>query len=159
MKTLIQQRTDDDCVICCVAMATSTTYEDVQYFKKNIILKSGIDLGEGQGNTLFDFIPYMLEHSYTMGFVFNAKEPVSLEGVECFEFTGELKRPAFITVPSTRFPGKLHQIYFNGEKVYDPSPNYKTHPELAELEITEWVAINYHMGRMKRIVKQWKGRL
>lgn len=47
-------------------------------------------------------------------------------------------RPALLTVQSERFEGKLHSVFWDGEKVFDPSPLSTKCREIAEYKIVEY---------------------
>lgn len=46
-------------------------------------------------------------------------------------------RPFLLIVKSERFPGKLHSVIWDGEKILDPSSNSKPERDIGEYQIVE----------------------
>lgn len=154
MTELIRQRTSWDCVLCSVAMATGSTYEEVNGYRIDVLMIATSE-EETEGNYLYDFYPFMLEKGYSIGANLRYDKPVKFKEGEETLLKGSIKTPAFITIPSKRFKDGLHQVFYNGREVFDPSHYNEPHPKLEDLEVLEFLALNYHMGRMKQIVSSY----
>lgn len=104
--TLIQQRHSYDCTVAALAMFLGKTYEEAEA---------------------------ILGHP-TAGMPLNETYRCLLELGEDVQYRQGVKptKPAMVVVFSKNQPGKLHMIYFDGEKVWDPSPNlrYETVEEM-----------------------------
>jgi len=112
---VLKQRNTWDCSICCMAMATGRSYEDVL----EVYLSSPDDarrweLGIGTSTTS------VLRVLTLLGW-----KPVMTHGVA-------LSYVGIVSVASINFPGKLHHVYWDGQKVMDPS-TLQTHDEKSML--------------------------
>lgn len=136
--TLVKQRTDVDCGVACLAMATGRDYDDVvaavgDAFDPNLGLEQ-----EQKALTRLGFT-----------FAYDKGEPVG--DVVCLRrdwcispaFFRRLLwgRRALVTVPSLNNVGGWHMVFFDGVWVHDPSLK-KTYSEPSQLEPNELVLFN-----------------
>lgn len=96
MTVLIQQRTDQDCVIACLAMYTGADYGDV--------LANVNRHGKG-GVCLHDAVAYLRKTGFEL----------ARRTVWFFE-----SHKAIMDVPSLNAIGGMHAIYWDGKEIFDP---------------------------------------
>lgn len=135
MTTLIKQRTDIDCGVAALAMASGRDYDDV-------ITTIGDAYDEDIG------LQRVQEALKRLGFKneFANGEPIG--DIVCLSrdwcitpaFFRRLiwGRRALVTVPSLNTKGVWHMVYFDGSHVFDPSPK-QTYTEYKQLEPNELV--------------------
>ncbi len=99
-KPAVYQRTDDDCLICALAMFTGRTYEDIQ----DMAVKSDPRFPLGGP----------MSHSIMRG-VANACGLVLLSGIYML-----WDKPGIIGVVSPTVPDTGHAVFWDGEKIIDP---------------------------------------
>lgn len=100
--TLIQQRTDKDCGLACIAMYLGITYDDAV-----ILCERATD---------FHWKPDMPVNFATELMALRAAGHSS---AIVQEFDPD--RPAIISILSINFPDLLHAVYWDGREVFDPS--------------------------------------
>lgn len=132
MTQLIQQRAQSDCMLCCMAMAMGIEYDDLAN-----------RLGPG-------FMTLIRQHGVT-----DEAEPVLLStlGLQAdidyrkyslsphwcsIQFARNILwgRRALICVRSMNNRDGWHSVYWDGEKLFDPSPK-STYSDLADVEPIE----------------------
>lgn len=122
--SIIKQRTTFDCAVCCLAMVTDTSYENVlEYLPREAL----IYLAQQKGIYARNEIEYLIRVNYKFETLYTP------EG-----YKPKHKRKAVLLVPSLNNPNKKHSIAYDGEKVLDPSTRicYSTEAGLAACE---WV--------------------
>lgn len=130
MTALIQQRTAHDCAICCMAMVTGRPYEDVLG-----AVGDAFDPDKG--------MRYEQEALKRLGFDYRFERGEPVGDISClhrgFEISPEFfrrlawARRALMSVPSFNFADTWHMVYWDGSKVFDPSP-LKTYRDFRELK-------------------------
>ena len=126
---ILKQRAEDDCAICCIAMALNRPYEDVMI----AALESGA-YKPGEGTYRPDEILRSLGEWSAIDepfgtFIYRFKDRcLSTE----FFRTLAWGRRALMSVSSLNFPDKYHMIYWDGSTIYDPS-NLKIYASFEEL--------------------------
>lgn len=127
----IKQRDRFDCMVCCVAMAIGRPYEDV--------LEAGLDTGAYDPEIGTGGIDVLLAHlgftartlnKHTEGDYSLRHKPAALDAGYWREFAWG--RRAIFCVPSRNHAVGSHAIYWDGERLHDPS-NGKTY--------THWVDV------------------
>ncbi len=99
-KPAVYQRTDDDCLVCALAMFTGRTYEEIED------IADSCDPAYPQGGPM--------SHSI-MRNVANKCGVVLLSGIYML-----WARPAIIGVVSPTVPDTGHAVFWDGEKIIDP---------------------------------------
>jgi hypothetical protein len=94
---LIRQRYDIDCVIATIAMYTHKTYEDVIEVCERLKIRP-------LGLCGYDSIRILKEFGHEL--------------VQCFDFYDFV--PCIVSVPSLNSRGKMHSVYWDGQRVWDP---------------------------------------
>jgi hypothetical protein len=118
MSRLIQQRTAHDCAVCCLAMALGRVYETT-------LIEVGDTFDPERGMRYVTKALERLGLSYT----FDNGEPT---GDFVNMYRGHIMSPQFfrslawgrralMSVPSLNFPGESHMVYWNGDRLLDPS--------------------------------------
>ncbi len=115
---LVEQREKSDCAICCIAMATGLSYEEV-------MAAAGDAYQPGKGTNREYEILQRLGYKYT----FERGEPVgdivARHRDWCIspEFFRSMLwgRRALVSVPSVNFAGGHHMVYWDGRRIWDPS--------------------------------------
>lgn len=135
MTKLIQQRTAHDCAICCMAMLTGRTYEDVigavgdafdpdrgmrreQEALKRLGFAYTFENGEPTGDIVCKHRGWVLDPKFFRDFAWG--------------------RRALLSVPSLNYPDGWHMIYWDGVTVFDPS-TLKTYERWDQLRPEEMV--------------------
>lgn len=130
MTELVQQRHQNDCFLCCLAMACATTYEAAsEKWGDDFVSRIGRDglYGKSDIDTAFaalglqrdvHFRAYLCPGAFATGEL----------GAEfaVVPTTAKLKqliwgRRALVQVKSKNFEGKSHMLYWDGRAVFDPS--------------------------------------
>jgi len=113
----IIQPNDYSCLAACAAMAAGQDIQDVFKF-------CGHD-GNGRGFSEIEICRYLIENNIVPGLYKIDNNGEKLENIYdiCVYVNN---RPAIITVKSRRFKNVNHCIYWDGKKVYDPSPTSKS---------------------------------
>ena len=123
MVTWVLQRTPHDCMICSIAMAIDKTYEEVEaaaikcgaydpakkegiYREYDVLkelgLKNEYKNGRSFGNFQSRHRAYEISHEYFR--------------------MASWGRPTIFSVPSLNKEGGHHAIFYDGIRIYDPSP-------------------------------------
>lgn len=105
----ILQKTQADCMVCSLAMLLEISYEEMcEYFPPKMVKETGAQ---------WDFIaPYLRR----CGYWFTHYQEEILHMVDW-------SKPAIVDVPSFSSDEYDHIIFWDGEKVIDPSMNYEPH--------------------------------
>lgn len=122
MTVLVQQRSPHDCAVCCMAMLTGRTYEDVRAVIAELLDETGERRGMRNEQEALRRLGF--EHSFHHG------QPIG--DISCtrrgFEISPEYYRGAawgrraLMSVPSLNFSGSWHMIFWDGSRIWDPSP-------------------------------------
>jgi len=94
---LVQQRFGTDCVIATLAMYSKKPYEEVVEVSERLGIKP---LGLCQ----YDALRILKEFGHTLE-----------QSFDFYEFV-----PCIVSAPSLNSKGKMHSVYWDGEKVLDP---------------------------------------
>jgi len=137
MTLLIQQRTPSDCAICCMAMLTGRSYEDVlaavgdafdpekgMRYEQKALQRLGFSHAYRNGKPIGDIScqhrGYQVSPEYFLDFTWG--------------------RRALITVPSLNIADRHHMVYWDGNSLFDPNPPPKrTYERWDELKPDEIV--------------------
>ena len=117
---LIEQRTHHDCTICCIAMATGRSYEDVM---ASALAAEAFDPAKGCSSEYKILKALGLSSRHVDGEA--AGDFVCLH--RGFEISPEYFRAmawgrrALLAVPSLNKEGGWHTVYWDGAKLWDPS--------------------------------------
>ena len=110
MTTLIQQRTDNDCVLASIAMALgfskwedAWTEEDLQ----QVVEQKGIS----------DMEPWLLRHGLKQ---YEDWKEVHTWNEDRLTYVFLWKRRALLSVNSLNTEGGSHMVYWDGTRIYDP---------------------------------------
>lgn len=118
MTRLVQQRTDDDCTLCCIAMATSLSYESVRASAEKARL--GYKAGFGTRSVWW----VMRE----LGFDVKAiGAPDTGAGALCRDLIWG--RRAIVSLPSLNEWRGHHDLYWDGQQLHDPSTKLTYPPD------------------------------
>ena len=119
MTALVKQRTGHDCVVCCLAMLTGRAYEDVlAALGDTFDPKRGVCDDHGALERLdFDMA---FDAGDRLG-----EAVVRHRGPLAPVYFGRMAwgRRALLSVPSLNNPGGWHMVYYDGRRLFDPSPN------------------------------------
>ena len=129
------QRIDRDCYICCVAMATSKTYEEVSWFltefEWEVIEKRGT-----YGDTL-DRLWKAVGYTKGEDFVSIFVSEYELHSTSQLMPKMLWGRRALLQVKSLNFEGESHMVYWDGHTLHDPS-NKRQYSSLAQVFDKNW---------------------
>lgn len=128
MPQIVQQRTNTDCVICCLAMLTARRYEDVRQAVGDVYCPERGLRDEGAALERLGFSSAFKNGHAVGDFVCRYRGPLSPEFFREFAW----KRRALLSVPSLNFEGQWHMVYFDGTDVFDPS-SLKTYSKFTDL--------------------------
>lgn len=111
----IEQKTECDCMVCCVAMLMGWAYEEAaRYFPPKAVEETGYRWGM--------LVPYLRANGHC--FVYYLEDMLHLV---------DWDRPAMVDVPSLNAPEKGdHVIYWDGSRVIDPSYKENRYTKLPE---------------------------
>lgn len=110
---IIRQRTGNDCGICCIAMLAGVSYETAMQ-------AAGTDFVDGVAPQA---VAPILKR---LGFAAHDIETIPPEGVGLGDFKGILRgRRALVSVRSINEPGANHMLFWNQDRLIDPSPRVK----------------------------------
>lgn len=122
--TLVPQRDDDDCTLCCISMATGIPYERV--LEVASVTKRGYRAWEGGRGTMSALCVLA-----ALG-IDGMKSWMFPEGQEIAGVWPLLwARRAILAVPSLNGFKGWHDVYWDGEHLFDPSPK-QTYPDTLE---------------------------
>jgi hypothetical protein len=132
---LIEQRTEVDCAICCIAMATGRPYEQVH--------AAGVETGafdpdrgcRSEGPILRALgLTGQTEVGDPSGDFMTRRCPYAVPA----EFFRELAwgRRALITTRSLNDEAALHVVFWDGSQLFDPSPKQR-YERFADLKVQE----------------------
>lgn len=112
MNNIVKQKWKNDCALACIAMASGKDYDTI--FTKKLI--KAIDKeGGATGKTLeqaFTAAGYVKDKTYST--VYTAAIGGTIRELIW-------KRKALLQVDSLNYEGGMHLIYWDGEKIIDPS--------------------------------------
>lgn len=110
---IIRQRTDSDCGICCIAMMAGVSYETAMQ-------AAGTDFVDGVAP---EAVAPILKR---LGFKAQDIETIPLDRDGSDDFKGILRgRRALVSVRSINEPGANHMLFWNQDRLIDPSPRVK----------------------------------
>lgn len=135
MTSLIRQRFDNDCTLCCIAMATGLSWEVV--FSAALWVRLGYRPVKGTYSALA--VCTALGHeakSYVNPFGLDA------DGIRAWVWG----RRAILSVPSLNGHDGWHDVYWDGAHVFDPSPK-KTYPDDIEALTPDGMVVFAEGGR------------
>lgn len=118
MTTMVQQRSATDCVICCLAMLTGLSWDDVMAAVCDLYRP---DEGIRNEHEALKRLGYdsAYENGHPVGdFVVRNRGIFAPEAFRNFAWG----RRALLSVPSLNIAGGLHMVYYDGATVFDPSP-------------------------------------
>lgn len=126
------QPDNKNCVATCCAMVTGESVEYVLDW-----------FGSGLGYTAEDMILFFAHHGVYLAFYAIPEDGKhfklsSEEGEEVSLIRPIKDHPALLTVLSKRFPGKLHQVFWTGKIVLDPSPGSPSERKIEDYKIVEY---------------------
>lgn len=110
---IVQQRSDWDCVIACLAMWTGRSYEEVLAVASELDPKLRFE-GRGVDGVLKQDIMKR----------FNMYSAVMMSAYSCLR--------GILSFPSLNVPGGAHAVYYDGRYIHDPQtdrPNRKWYPK------------------------------
>lgn len=144
MKRIIQEDTWS-CLACCAAMSVGKDLKDVYKFLGHD--GSGIDQEslhpeKRQSFNWIEIARYLAHNGYLLG-SWALLNGCNLTGIDEIHFTLKIKEcQAILQVPSERLGGEcMHAIYWDGFKIYDPSPGAKENPELADYKVFQFIPV------------------
>lgn len=132
MTQIIQQRTPHDCAVAAMAMLTGKTWEETHAIIGHLVDYEGERRGmrdEQQALKLLGF-DYRFENGRPVGDISCMRRPFGIAADFYRQFAWG--RRALMSVPSLNRPGGWHMIFWDGARVYDPSP-LKTYSKFDEL--------------------------
>ncbi len=126
---MVKQPTDRTCSHSVLAMIVGESVDYVVEWLRN----------DG-ALTAEDTIIFLAHHGVYLAFYLNAEEDYfELKKDSTIDLHFPLdERPALLTVMSERFEGKLHQVFWNGNKVMDPSPESEDLRDLDSYKVVEY---------------------
>lgn len=118
LTSLVQQRTPYDCSVCCMAMLTDRSYEEAL-----TSIGDAFHPTEGMRREQKALERLGFSHTFSGGeaigdVVCRHRGPLAPEFFRQFAWG----RRALMTVPSLNYAGKWHMIFWDGVRVWDPSP-------------------------------------
>jgi len=141
----IKQPDTWSCVLCCVQMATRLPRQELlkaigRTDKRNY--KSGLEVerfvpimykcGLYLGATYIDF-----DSGYNHSYLDEIHTVIYVEGF-----------PAFVTVNSERFPGKLHLVFWDGYNIRDPNPDKPEITTFSDYTIRGWSRLTFEKHKL-----------
>jgi hypothetical protein len=90
-----------------------------------------------------EILKYLLEYRYFLGSWAEFENGECLAGIDQVQFFVKIDDvPAALIVPSSRLGGKCtHVIYWDGKKIYDPSPEAKEDPDFEDYKILTYMPV------------------
>ena len=138
---MIKQRTPFDCGIATLANALSVSYErSIELYGHDKQL-NGVTIQQ-TASILFS-LGYAPVYTTFPGFVKASGIVMSTANPEILETLGH---PAILQVLTAS--GVLHQVFFDGKNIYDPSPSVVGHRSVSEYECVDAVILykRFHTG-------------
>jgi hypothetical protein len=124
MTALIPQRADDDCTLCCIAMATGIAYERVLEVALETRLGYRRHGVPGTASALQVLSALGVRHTRSMAFKMRDDD-----GLPAAPSAHVLwGRRAIVSVPSLNGFKGWHDVYWDGAHLFDPSPK-ETYPD------------------------------
>jgi len=147
MTTYIEQRYRNDCAVAAIAMALDVDYD---YLHK-LVLDADIYKPDGPGGISFhDMLPLitklgLVESNPYKGIHGDVTIKHKSFHISPEYFTSTLwGRPSVLSVPSLNQAGKRHAIFYDGDKLYDPSPRTKYQTFINELGVSEAIVFSHN---------------
>jgi hypothetical protein len=143
---LIHQRTDDDCTLCCIAMATGLTYEQVAEGAKRA--RMGYVPGKGTRSTYFVLQELGFASKVLFALERKAIVPGMIADPQRILATCIWGRRAIVSLPSLNgWPGH-HDVYWDGHVLHDPNtkPNLYATADLDSVDPEQVVILNESAG-------------
>lgn len=133
MTDLIRQRTPHDCAIACMAMLTGRSWEDTSALVGHLVDYEGERRGMRREDEALKLLGFddRWENGEPVGSVSHLHRGFYISP-EYFRSIAWGRR-ALMAVPSLNIPGGWHMIYWDGTKVFDPSP-LKTYTRWCDLK-------------------------
>lgn len=133
MTTLIQQRTPHDCALACMAMLTGKTWEETNAIVGHLVDYEGDRRGMKDEQEALELLGFTndYEAGECIGTFVHAHRGFYISP-EYFRSMAWGRR-ALMSVPSLNNPGGWHMIYWDGSRIFDPSP-LKTYSRWADLK-------------------------
>ncbi|OGU55432.1 MAG: hypothetical protein A2V66_16790 [Ignavibacteria bacterium RBG_13_36_8] len=113
-REIIKQRSKGDCGICALAMFLNISYD---VLAKEEEFQEDLKEDFGKGASIRDLWKVAKKYGYDIVYTNNQYFKES--------------EPAIVFVPSLKLKGKIHSIYWDGERIFDPS-NEKTYESLPD---------------------------
>ena len=144
-KRIIQKDTYS-CFACVAAMITGETVVDVF----NFVGHDGSGFSEKSthpekcvGFGWIEMLKYLIEHRYTIGSWAAFDDPSDISQFSEIHFEIIMNSSsAIIEVVSKRLGGGCsHVIYWNGNKIYDPSPAGKESPSFSDYGVLKFIPV------------------
>lgn len=132
----IPQRFSGDCSIASLAMFLNRTYEEVE---------SIVDVYDEKAKHNGVFIRTTMSAAQTFGYILSplieTEPPFKADTKYYIVEQFNLEKKSLLTVDSLNHEGKLHEIYWDGKRVYDPSPKrkYTELPDTIHLVLQELI--------------------
>ena len=116
VKRIVQQRKFYDCSVAVLSMLLDVGYEQIEAYFLSHKIK----------------IP---DDGLLVGDVVDIATWYGISLKDCGR--GLRARPGYVVVPSLTYKGKMHALYYDGSKIYDPVPSggKKYHTEMARREM------------------------
>lgn len=144
-KRIIQKDTWS-CFACVAAMITGKQVEDVFHFCGHDGSSFDSDSTHPEKRAGFETVEilrYLLEYRYSIGTWSIFNDPCDISGFDEIHFRLKIEDcPAILEVPSTRLGGDCsHVIYWDGKKIFDPSPLAKENPTFEDYKVLKYMPI------------------
>ncbi len=140
----LKQPNDSTCVHTTLAMIAGCSVEDViAYF------------GHSDALHFTDMYRFLADKGMYIAFYAAPSDGEKYTRVsihERLQLSHRIKgNPAVVTVLSERFEGKLHQVFFDGEVVHDPSPAVDGPRDIGTYKIVEFWPLLVNEAQAKRL--------
>jgi hypothetical protein len=143
MTELIRQRGERDCYLCCLAMATSRSYNSIAAALSNEELQEMNH--EGSYGALLDKLRTVCGLKEGTDFRSILWATIGERSGTAGARPGVMRallwgRRAIIQVPSLNYENQMHVIYWDGHQLFDPS-NKKTYDVWDEVPMNNYITI------------------
>jgi ABC-type bacteriocin/lantibiotic exporter with double-glycine peptidase domain len=132
MTKVVKQKTKNDCALACLAMVSGKNYDKI--FKKSLI-KAIEKAGTATGDNLdaaYKAAGYIKDETYKV--LYTAQDNANTVRSMIW------KRKALLQVDSLNYEGGMHLIFWDGEKLIDPS-NHQTYKFIKNIAKIYYVTV------------------
>lgn len=110
---MIKQKNKNDCFLACLAMASGKTYEECFTTEITEAIENAKGVRPDTVDKMFELAGFIKNVDYTTIYTFNKDIYLIRDFL--------IRRKAILQVPSLNFENTEHGVYWDGNKILDPS--------------------------------------